>query len=114
MGKKVTYSIEYKRFTQVPETVEQHFEKFNSLNKKGRKVEAAETAINVTEWLLDLIDESDESEEPEILQHFPKAIQYSTDAAKLLQESEDTELLPRYSLLAAFSCQNFHAKFLFQ
>lgn len=95
MGKKVTYSIEYKRFTQVPETVEQHFEKFNSLNKKGRKVEAAETAINVTEWLLDLIDESDESEEPEILQHFPKAIQYSTDAAKLLQESEDTELLPR-------------------
>lgn len=96
MGKKVTYGIEYKRFTQVPETVEQHFKSFESLSKKGRKVEAAETAINITEWLLDLIDESDDPEEPEIVKHFPKAIQYSIDAAKLLQESGDTELLPRY------------------
>jgi protein subunit release factor A len=96
MGKKVTYGIKYTRTVKVPETLKEHFDQYKALSEKGKKIEAAQTIIQITEWLLDESDLGEDPEDPEIIQHFPKAIEYCEKAIQLLEESGDTVLLPRY------------------
>ena len=96
MGKKVTYGITYSRASKLSTTLQEHYTKFETLKKDGHIGKAAETIIDITEYLLDVYEEAEDPHDPEILNQFPQAIEYAKEAAELLETSDVKELLPRY------------------
>lgn len=95
MGKKVTYGIEYSKKPNIAKVVKQHITQYQTLLSEKRSIKAAETIVNITEWVLDVSDEVDDPEDEEILHYLQYVIKYSIRAVKLLEPDEHAELLSR-------------------
>ncbi|GAA5798595.1 hypothetical protein HPULCUR_004000 [Helicostylum pulchrum] len=95
MGKKVTYGIEYAKKPNIAKIVKEHIAKYQTLLSENRSTKAAETVINITEWVLDVSDEVDDPKDEEILQYLAYVIKHSKNAVKLLEPEEHFGLLSR-------------------
>jgi hypothetical protein len=95
MGKKVVYGIQYTRALSIPEEFKGHVLKYKELLAQGKSTQAAQTIVEVTEWLLDESDELDDPDDQDVKDHLPKAIKYSQKAIKILEDRDEKELLPR-------------------
>lgn len=95
MGKKVVYGIRFTRTLSISEEFKEHVLKYKDILAQGKAIQAAETIVEVTEWLLDESDEMDDPEDEGIMKLLPETIKYSRRAIKLLEDREAKELLPR-------------------
>lgn len=96
MGKKVVYGIRFTRTLSISEEFKEHVLKYKDILAQGKAIQAAETIVEVTEWLLDESDEMNDPEDDDIMKLLPETIKYSRRAIKLLEDREAKELLPRY------------------
>lgn len=95
MGKKVTYGIEYAKKPNIAKVVKEHIKKYRTLLSESHSTKAAETVINITEWVLDVSDEVDDPGDEEVQQYLAYVIKHSINAVKLLEPEEHFSLLSR-------------------
>lgn len=103
MGKTVTYGIQYKQADSLTEGYKYHISKYNSFLAGNNRIKAAETALELIEWLEADSNELAEEDEHKFTTVMRKSIDLSRKAVRILESINYKSLLPRYSIRIAIT-----------
>ncbi|OAD01886.1 hypothetical protein MUCCIDRAFT_163837 [Mucor lusitanicus CBS 277.49] len=95
MGKTVTYGIQYKQADSLTEGYKYHISKYNSFLAGNNRIKAAETALELIEWLEADSNELAEEDEHKFTTVMRKSIDLSRKAVRILESINYKSLLPR-------------------
>ncbi|KAL9554111.1 hypothetical protein MBANPS3_002977 [Mucor bainieri] len=95
MGKTVTYGIQYKQADNLTEGYKFHVSKYNSFLSGNNRIKAAETALELIEWLEADSSELAEEDEHKFMNTMRKSIDLSRKAVRILEAINYKSLLPR-------------------
>lgn len=98
MGKTVTYGIQYKQADNLTEGYRFHVSKYNSYLAGNNRIKAAETALELIEWLEADSNELAEEDEHRFTTVMRKSIDLSRKAVRILEAINYKSLLPRYAI----------------
>ncbi|KAK4509752.1 phosphate transporter (Pho88) [Mucor velutinosus] len=95
MGKTVTYGIQYKQADNLTEGYKFHVSKYNSYLAGNNRIKAAETALELIEWLEADSNKLAEEDEYKFTAVMRKSIDLSRKAVRILEDINYKSLLPR-------------------
>lgn len=95
MGKTVTYGIQYTHTDNLTQGYKFHVSKYNNFLARNNKIKAAETAVELIEWLEADSNELAEEGEHKFTAIMKKSIDLGKKAIRILENINYKSLLPR-------------------